>query len=312
MTADAQQSGLALGDVVVAISAFRSDEAVIALLDRMFATAEVPFAEVIVVDSLGTGAIGRTIAERNWPARYENADRNLGSAGNLQRRLELAAATGAGWCFTVNHDGEVDQQKIARLRMHGEAGDRVGAVYPELRYSKREGVADAPRRSFAPTAAFVDKMEAAGCITVNWSSSNCALYRLDAVREGAEVWGDLWMGFEDLAFGWSLHDGGWVQLLCPDVTVEDHYEYRQVRVLGTSAYIPDKPDWYPYYLTRNLITIARRTSRQAIGLGTLARRVLREVGVTVLFRKEKMKRLKFLWWGARDGLAGLRGKGPVP
>ena len=36
------------------------------------------------------------------------------------------------------------------------------------------------------------------------------------------AWPELWMGYEDLAIGWELHQRGRTQLLCRDVKVEDN------------------------------------------------------------------------------------------
>jgi GT2 family glycosyltransferase len=302
-----------LANVALAISAFRSSDSVLSLLERVFSGRGPQFGSVIVVDSLGDGKIARILTEKGWPVRYENADVNLGSAGNLARRLELAAATDAAWCFTVNHDGEVDTDKVIALRSHGERSPRVGAVYPQLRFTRRGGTVDAPRKGFASVGAFSEESEAeADCLPVSWSSSNCALYRLQPTREGVKVWPDLWMGFEDLAYGWSLQTHGWEQLLCRSITVDDSYEYTPVTLLGRKTYIPEKPPWYAYYLTRNLVMIRDRTASEVIGTAGVVQRALREAAIVLLFRKQKAHRLKLLLQGYRDGAAGLKGKGLVP
>jgi len=305
-----------LARVALAISAFRSDDAVIALLERAFAPGVPRFGAVIVVDSLGTGNIARVAQEQGWPLRYENAPRNLGSAGNLDLRLRTAAELECDWCFAVNHDGEVDAGQVSRLVEHGASRPRVGAVYPQLVYSHAAGRPDRPRRSFTTYGVIGDEppegTTAGDCIDVAWSSSNCALYRLDAIREGLDTWPQLWMGFEDLAIGWELKRGGWLQLLCTDVQVVDHYEFTAVRVLGREVQIASKPSWYAYYHWRNLLMVARGTHGEAMSLGRLAARAIVDVGLIVLFRDKKLERLRLLFQGLFDGLRGQSGKGPVP
>lgn len=286
----------------------------IRLLHEVFRSGSSPFAAVIVVDSLGSGRIGHEIHANGWTVTYHNADRNLGSAGNLALRLQLAAATTACWCYAVNHDGEVDVRKVEKLVARAESqGDKVGAIYPRLSFSRRGDTLDAARRALSPHGAFTaDTGEVTELTNVLWSSSNCALYNLSAVRDGVRVWDDLWMGWEDLAYGWQLFRAGWGQVLCGDVTVIDSYEYRPVRFLGRSIYITDKPSWYVYYQIRNLILIARRSHWKAVGRRAIVRRAITELIVTLLYRTRKGERLRLLLRGWRDGLAGRTGQGEVP
>lgn len=277
------------------------------------------FGAVIVVDSLGSGAIERAIRAEGWDVGYFNSGRNLGSAGNLDLRLRMAAALDLDWCYAVNHDGEVDPAKVLALVRHGEARVRVGAVYPLIIFSAADRRPDLPRRRFrafgllgrdekrqiAPTAS-------SPCEEVAWSSSNCALYRLQAIRDGIHTWPELWMGYEDLAIGWELQVAEWRLLRCADVEVEDHYEFRRVRFLGQTLHIADKPSWYMYYQLRNLVILARRSRGRAITYGAVAFRVLADVVIILLYRGRKLERLGLLLKGLFRGLHGETGKGPLP
>ena len=302
-----------LGRVVLAISAYRSDEAVIALLRGVFECGTAPFGAVIVVDSLSSGRIAGEIGRRGWPVRFENAETNLGSAGNLARRLALAAACDTDWCYTVNHDGEVDPAAVGRLLETARGQDRVGAVYPSRCYPNRGGTWDAGQRSLAPVPmrGLREPPDRDG-EELTWSSSNGALYSLAPVRTGLTVWADLWHGWEDMGYGWLLHRHGWRQLQSRDAIFNDTMEYRAVRLLGRVIHITDKPAWYAYYHLRNLILVTRRNRRGALGYLYILRRAAQEVRITVLWRGERRTRLRLLWAGARDGFAGRAGKGPVP
>lgn len=301
--------------VALAISSYRSDEPVLALLRSVFADGNPPFRAVIVVDSLGSGAIAEAIAANGWPVTYVDADRNLGSAGNIALRFETAAAAGARWCYAVNHDGVVDPDQVRKLVAHGESRPRIGAVYPTLLYSNRGNRVESPRRTLTTHASFesVPPPQEAVCEEVAWSSSNCALYRLDAVREGVEIWSDLWMGWEDLALGWVLDRNGWIQLQCRDVVVVDSYEYHASRLFGRTLYISTKPNWYAYYQIRNLILIAKRTGGEACTPFQLLRRVAVAAGGRLLVPRPG----RAAWFGnflkgMVAGMKGVTGKGPVP
>ena len=304
-----------LAKVALAISAFRSDQAVSQMLETAFAQGPPGFGAVIVVDSLGSGAIARLVERNGWPVHYINSDGNLGSAGNLDLRLRTAADLGLEWCLALNHDGELDLGKVRRLVEHGRANRRAGVIYPQLVFSSAGGRRDSPRRTFSTYGMLDrgdDEREADSCVEVAWGSSNGALYRLDAIRSGVSAWPELWMGYEDLAIGWELKRQGWLQLLCTDVEVTDNYEYAPVRLLGREVYLATKPSWYTYYHVRNQLLIARGTGGTAVGWASIFARAIVDVALILLFRDRKGERLRLLVRGAVDGLKGRSGKGPVP
>ena len=297
--------------VALAISAFHSDDAVIRLLGNVFTGDHPRFGAVIVVDSLGRGQIHDAAKSNRWDLHYINADHNLGSAGNLDLRLKTAAGLGFDWCFAVNHDGEVDEDKVLQLQQLGQSRPKVGAVYPQLVFSDAGGRLDSPRRSFSAYGLLRGERDS-GVTEVAWSSSNCALYNLEAIRGGVSAWPQLWMGYEDLAIGWELQSRGWSQLLSHDVKVIDTYEFRPVRLFGREVHIAAKPTWYNYYQLRNLWLIADGSGGRAVTKASVLRRLIVDVGLILIYRDRKVERLKLLLRGLRDGMRGITGKGPVP
>ena len=300
-----------LARVALAISSYRNDEAVLRLLERSFDTDEPRFGAVIVVDSLGTGIVATEAAARNWAVKYVNAERNLGSAGNLAVRLDEAARLGLDWCFTVNHDGNADPAIAKQLVLCAEKEEHVGAVYPATIYTRAGGRLEAPRRSLRPFSPHRDRHPDAAA-DVAWGSSNSALYNLAAVRDGVTVWADLWMGWEDLAYGWQLEKSGWRQVRCSHVKVQDDYEYRDIHILGRRFYIADKPPWYMYYQIRNLMIIGRRSGWRAVNRLSLIIRVVGDLLLTAMFKGNRSERFLLVFKGLRAGLRNETGKGPLP
>lgn len=298
--------------VVIAISAYRSDNQVLQLLTNIFVEIQIEVAGVIVIDSLSDGSLERAIRDKGWPVRYENADLNLGSAGNLARRLALAATYDADWCFTINHDGMIDSELIEILAAKANRHSRVGAVYPARTWIDRAQtvlephthVFRAPRHSATDIGTSTDE--------VAWDSSNGALYGLAPVRAGIHVWSDLWYGWEDLAYGWQLDQAGWKQYYCRDAMYFDDYEYEKVSLFGRQIYITRKPTWTAYYIVRNLVLIVRRTGISAKGCIFLVERLAREMMLTILYRSSKAERLGLIFKGLVDGLAGRTGKRTLP
>lgn len=301
-------------EVCLAISSFRNDEAVTRLLRDATRDDAYPFAEILVVDSRGTGEIPRLIESQGWKnVTYHSADVNLGSAGNLAKRLELAAELDCKYVYALNHDGYLDSAVIAELVKAAEALPKVGAAYP-LRYLAQKHEADTSgRRGRIPMpnlgrSSVVDEEP----YPVFWSSSNATLYALEPVRKGLLPWADLWMGWEDLGYGWLLRNSGYEQVVVPTAVWRDDYEYRPHRVLGRTLHLTQKPPWYAYYQARNLLLIARRLHSPPTEYAVLTLRLLMEVGATALFRNDKLTRYRLLAAGVLDGLRARAGKGRVP
>lgn len=304
-------SHASLARTVLAISSYRSDKAVLTLLAQAFADGGTPFGAVIVVDSLGSGRIGEEASARGWPIRYENADINLGSAGNLARRLQLAAATGLDWCLALNHDATLDVAKAEKLLACGSGTAKVGAVYPQLHLIGTDRY-DRPRRDFTLFGLTDASPLGDRTLDVAWGSSNGALYALPAIRRLPDLWSSLWMGYEDLALGFELQRAGWRQLLCGAVTSDDNYEFAAHGAGALTVRVADKAAWYSYYQARNPLLIAKRSGWRALGRVQLMVRYLADLALIALVKTDK--RLRFRLWlaGVRDGLAGKGDKSPVP
>lgn len=301
-----------LARVVVAISAFRSDAQVIELLEKIFQGRQSALAAVIVVDSLSDGVLRQRIEAASWPVHYENSAVNLGSAGNLARRLELAANIDADWCFTINHDGMFDRELVETLAFAACRSAKVGAVYPKRVWLDRGGTSLKPHTHVFNMPTHTGPAGAETIEEVAWDSSNGALYGLAPVRQGVRVWADLWYGWEDLAYGWQLSKTGWKQYLCSDVAYLDDYEYQHVSLLTRRLFITRKPSWTSYYVIRNLLLIVRRTGNNPQAWLFFTKRFAREVLFAILFREAKLRRLGLIWQGFAAGLAGKTGKGKVP
>jgi rhamnosyltransferase len=293
--------------VWLTISAFRSDEALAQLLEQASQLVPSVFEHVLVVDSLGSGAIPRLIAERGWSwASYESADENLGSAGNLARRLAHAAAAGADYAYALNHDGRLEAETISALLLEARRNPDLGALYPLRRLVNRGGRFDVTGRVPWPVPRIaVRKPPSAATFGVFWGSSNGTLYSLAPVRAGLSPWADLWMGFEDLGYGWLLTEKGYRQVVVKDALFEDGYEFKAV--MGGAVHRSDKPAWYSYYFARNLILVARRTHQGAATFAALGLRIAMESVVSATLRPNRGERLRLIGRGLLDGLRGKSG-----
>lgn len=295
--------------VHLVISSFRHDAGVERVLRRVHDGPVSVFDKCIVVDSQGTGAIPALIDERGWDdVIYRSAEENLGSAGNLAERLRLAARLGGDFAYAVNHDGDVDLNVVLALLAEAQRTPDVGAVYP-LRYlpSREQYDLTGTRRLPLPFHGSV-AVPASPVIDVHWSSSNGALYSMHPVRKGILPWADLWMGWEDMAYGWALEESGYRQLVVTGARTEDNYEYRAHAVGARALHVTDKPAWYTYYGARNLVLLLRRPWRPAALPAVVALRILVEAAVIMLLRPHKLLRYRLLGHGVLDGLRNRAGR----
>lgn len=310
----AERAESGLSRVVLAISSYRNDAEVLSLLDQVRAQ-QARFGAIIIVDSLGTGMLEPRLGSEldGCPLRYCSASTNLGSAGNLAERLRLAGETGLEWVYAINHDGDLRTTSITALldvaREQQNRQPKLGAVYPLRRLPNRGGAYDVTGRYRVPVSAIRTRRRPAGpVLDVYWSSSNGALYSLEPVRRGLLPWGDLWMGYEDLGYGWLLHEHGYRQLLATEVVVDDGYEYQK----RGGVWITQKPSWYAYYYARNFLVVAQRTHQPAYARAAIWSRLVAELAVTAALRSKKRERLGLLARGMADAVAGRVGKYRVP
>jgi GT2 family glycosyltransferase len=285
--------------VWLAISSYRNDQAVMRILEQAHGSERGNVERVVVVDSEGTGAIPRLIEERGWnDVTYQNYGYNLGSGANLRERLRIAAEGGADYVYALNHDGDFVAETLGKLLEAAESIPNLGAVYP-LGYMQRVGRYNLTgTREWPLPAKLTLKAPSEALIEAHWSSSNGALYSTRPAQEGVLPWGMMWMGWEDLEYGWRLSDHGYRQLIVRDAVFRDRYEYRKGR-FGPAV---DKPAWRTCFFARNLMLAIRRTRNRPTYYAVAAYRFAREAAVILLARREKRARLAALWRGIADGV----------
>jgi GT2 family glycosyltransferase len=297
--------------IVLAISTYRGDDAVLALLAQVHQAQGPRFRAVVVVDSLGDGSLAAAIARAGYDVDYRNAAVNLGAAGNHEARMRAAAEYDADYVYALNHDGVFDLHVIDVLYAHARAWPKLGAVYPTRRYVNRGGRLDlsVARPGVLGTLLGTSREPPRGAIPVPWSSSNGALYSLAPTRAGVLPWPALFMGYEDLDYCWSLAAAGYEQHMLGDVIIDDPYEYRRHALGPFGFYASEKPSWYAYYFARNLVVVSKRHGR---GGPSVAARIGLELLLTLSVRRDKRARLWGLAEGLRDARRGTLGKARLP
>ena len=300
--------------VILGIATFQDNDSVVRLCSLASqAGAREVFSQIQIVDSLGHGLAEILEAKFDQEyVRYFNHSENLGAAGNLEKRLQLATEAGGDFLFALNADGHLDLDAVVELLEYARES-RCGAVYPIRKLADNcyeiTGTLRFPWRPRRLEQEALSEVEAMRCF---WSSSNGALYGLEPATEGILPPIGLWHGFEDLAYGLLLDRAGYRQVILPSVQIESRYEVMDVGKPMVAAdrygYVSDKPSWLAYYTSRNLLLIATRIAPGPLHLLGALIRISLEVAVTLRFRERKLERLRHLARGLLDGVLGRQGR----
>ena len=298
----------------VAISNYKNDEQVFHLINRI-SKEEWDVEGIIVIDSLGDAKFIKDLDEKvSGKIIYKNYDYNLGSAGNLSKRLLLAREQKWDFVLALNHDALVTKSTLEALKKHTDI-ESLGALYPSKYYTDKgfydfSGTKEVgPWRSFGPSIKPDEDL-----ISHIWSSSNGALYSLKPIREGIIPREELWMGWEDYLFGLDLRQAGYKQYLVCDATCDDNYEFQEKDFGIFKIKLAAKPQWYHYYRTRNLWLIAFHYHRSFIRIFFVFIRTFAEA-VLIAFgweRTNKFNALKLQFQGLIHGLLNQKGKKEIP
>lgn len=302
--------------IAISISSFKSSVEAMSLVSKVIEE-NWQCEYILVVDSLGVGAFEDFISANNFSDRvfYFNSDVNLGSAGNLSKRLVWAAELGVDFVLALNHDAEVTQAIYLALIDKVNTCPKMGALYP-LRYLKGKEIYDLSGRDvFSITASGTKLKPADEMIEVFWSSSNGALYATKPLRGISKICPDatLWMGWEDYLYGLQLKNAGYRQWIVSSAETVDSYEYKAVDFSPAGKVIADKPMWYSYYDARNLILIAFHRLHSPILAAFMCIRVL--LGLLLIafkFKDNKKMAFSFCLNGIKDGFKNNSGKWKLP
>ncbi len=290
--------------VWLAISSYRNDNEILKTVERARVSVPGLFERILVVDSQGTGRVPAVIRARGWnDVEYRSYDENLGSGANLAERLKIAAAAGAEYAYALNHDGEIDSAVVRALLDAARGRKNLGAAYPLGYFTEVNRYNLTGTRELPLSAKKVKDPPRQPIIPVYWSSSNGALYSLQPAREGVLPWAAMWMGWEDLDYGWRLKDHGYEQIIVTGAVFRDNQEYSGTTVGNVIC----KPAWRAYYNIRNLVLAVRRSRNRSLYHLVIALRCTVEGTLILLVRNDKWKRLRLLLAGVLDGYRGVEG-----
>jgi GT2 family glycosyltransferase len=294
----------------VAISSYKNNDEVIQLIRRIISESW-PVEGIIVVDSMGDDIFKKYLQNDGLDiVEYYNFGVNLGSAGNLSKRLELSAKKNWDFVLALNHDALVTKSTLENLLKYDNTPN-LGALYPLKFFAKKNFYDYSGSREVGPWRAFGRKNPTPNqLIPCLWSSSNGALYNLKPIREGITPNGDLWMGWEDYLYGLDLRKSGYKQFLVTNATCEDNYEFIEKKIGFKNFIVADKPSWYNYYNTRNLLLISIYFHPSFLRVARIILRYILEILLLIFSSSEnnKKKDISLKFKGFYDGIIKITGK----
>ena len=272
---------------------------------------------IIVVDSLGDGRFAKFIEINDFSDRvlYFNSDVNLGSAGNLHKRLIWATELDVEFVLALNHDAVVTHAVYLELVRTAQKLPKFGALYP-LRFLSGKNIYDISGKSYYSIKASGPKTKPSDeLIEVYWSSSNGALYSTEPLSEINRISPDssLWMGWEDYFYGLQLNKAGYGQWIVSSAETIDHYEYKSLNTPLGERVVSDKPIWYCYYDSRNLLLGSfYRVRSPVLIIFVMIRIFLGLLLIPLKFKSETFLAVRFYLTGVRDGIKNISGKWTLP
>ena len=302
--------------VAISISCFKSNNEARQLLTKIVSEGW-ECERILIVDSLGTEEFDKLISKFCLIDKvlYFNSEFNLGSAGNLNKRLIWANNLDMDFVLALNHDAIITHSVYNELISYTRRTEKIGALYP-LRYLKQRGVYDLSGKNYFPRSVVGSTIRPnSDIIDVYWSSSNGALYSTKPIRDLNSIYPDknLWMGWEDYLYGLQIHKMGYSQLIITKAETIDNYEYKNINIFSKNKIFSDKPIWYCYYDPRNLLLIAKnRLKSPILFIYILLRILLGIIIIPIKYKNNKKMALKYYLFGIRDGLLNIDGKWILP
>tara|TARA_B110000003_G_C16631728_1_gene526916 strand:- start:248 stop:1159 length:912 start_codon:yes stop_codon:yes gene_type:complete len=300
--------------VGVAISSFNSDQEVIQLINKI-REEQWPISGIIIVDSMGSNEIQNYLLSNNMQdIEYHNFNYNLGSAGNLHQRIHLASKHDWDFVLALNHDALVTKSTlIAQLEYVNL--EKIGALYPLKFFPEKQFYDYSGTKEVGPWRAFGPINEPEEPLVSHiWSSSNGALYSLEAARNGILPNQDLWFGWDDYLYGLDLRKSGYKQFVVTKAICEDNYEFESRSLGPMTLKLSIKPAWYHYYRTRNLWWIAFYRHPSLLRILRVSIRTIAETfSICLGWEKDnKFLALKYQFIGMMHGIFNKMGKWKVP
>ena len=301
-------------NIGVAISSFKSDKDVINLVSKILSE-DWPIQGIIVVDSVGDSSISDFISEKGYKnVDYHNFNFNLGSAGNLNRRLLLSSKKNWDFVLALNHDALLTKSTLIAQLKHID-NENLGAIYPLKFFPKKNFYDFSGTKEVGPWRAFGPKEKPNDQVVEHiWSSSNGALYNLKPARDGILPNKDLWFGWDDYLYGLDLKKAGYIQYVATNAVCEDNYEFEDRKLGPLRLKLSIKPAWYHYYRTRNLWWIA---CYKHPSLFRISRVIIRTLAETLSIflgweQENKLLAIKYQFFGFVHGIFNKMGKWKVP
>jgi len=269
-----------------------------------------PLSELIVVDNASTDGTIELLKEQYPSIKIIRLATNEGVSGGYSAGLEYALGRNYEWVWMLDQDSRPLPSTVEKLLAAAESfpdRDKLGLIAPLAinsangepysAFQWREGQIKAPMASQGESLTLVDMVMSSG-----------SLIRSEAVRKAGLPRKDLFMDFVDYEHCLRLRRSGFL-IAVVNQCVMPHTigQPRTVKFLGKPKNWITHIPWRDYYKVRNRAFVVWHQLPSVRAKLFVVRQFLKQMIGSVLYDPEKVRRIRFMWRGLRDGIRGRLG-----
>jgi rhamnopyranosyl-N-acetylglucosaminyl-diphospho-decaprenol beta-1,3/1,4-galactofuranosyltransferase len=268
--------------------------------------------EIVVVDNASTDGTCEMLAERYPQVTVLRLETNVGAAGGFAAGLNYAALEKKhNWVWLFDGDSVPPHSALETLLLNvdnPEVGmlvpmpihEATGTIYPPALW--RNGFVKADLDVVREPIWFADVAVASG-----------SLVRSEAVERIGIPRADFFMDISDLEYCLRMRSRGYKIAVVTRCKMNHQIgDTKAIRILGFRYAWHEHAPWREYYISRNLVYLARSLYPSLNTKWHMTRHLLRHVMVIALFGNKKVESIKMVLQGIVDGWRGKLGYRSLP
>jgi rhamnopyranosyl-N-acetylglucosaminyl-diphospho-decaprenol beta-1,3/1,4-galactofuranosyltransferase len=314
-----------ISKVACVIVTYNNGDNIGKLLDSLL-TQSKPMEEIVVVDNASSDATPEIVKQKFPQVTLLANTSNTGVGGGYAQGMEYAYQKGYEWIWLLDGDSlpkntalEELEKAFASLRTtHPKIGIVASCPVNTLTNERYNGVLWRSRLVAVPK----QLAESQEPFPVDSTISSGCLANRTVVEDVGLPRADFFMDFVDHEYNLRVRKNGYEIIFVPASVV--YHEIgrslvirsriiRGIARLATRGPLGVGAPWRKYYAVRNQIYTFWREFRDYRALFFFMLLVMRMViGIFLLNHKDKVKRIKYIIWGLKDGFKGRLGKTVTP
>lgn len=221
------------------------------------------------------------------PFTYYKCDGNQGMGKGLNIGYQFAIRDGFDWVLSMDQDSLIDGNLIKKYTefINNNINERTGALMPSFR--------------LCPNSTTI--IGGYNSIVKDYMTSG-SLVNLNAYEEVGGFDEKLFIDLVDTDFGIKLLLSNWKMYRIGNVVMNHNIgNAKEIRLFGHHLfYITHHNYLRRYYITRNILELKKRYSKSFPLLNNSSSKIFKSLIRIILFEKDKLRKLKSVYYGVRD------------